>query len=124
MLIGLTGGIGSGKSLAGDFFKSKNIDVIDADDLAHNALDIEGEGYKKFLDIFGETFLDENSEICLLYTSDAADDSLRVDLGGRRIIKKITNHGSHSVFFGDVVEVIKNGNTKPLLYGKGKYLDI
>ena len=26
---------------------------------------------------------------CLLYTSDAADDSLRVDLGGRRIIKKI-----------------------------------
>jgi dephospho-CoA kinase len=63
MLIGLTGGIGSGKSLAGDFFKSKNIDVIDADDLAYNALDIQGEGYKKFLDIFGETFLDENSEI-------------------------------------------------------------
>ena len=27
-------------------------------------------------------------EACLLYTSDAADDSLRVDLGGRRIIKK------------------------------------
>ena len=27
--------------------------------------------------------------ICLLYTSDAADDSLRVDLGGRRIIKKV-----------------------------------
>mgnify|MGYP003690722601 CR=1 FL=1 len=25
---------------------------------------------------------------CLLYTSDDADDSLRVDLGGRRIIKK------------------------------------
>ena len=28
------------------------------------------------------------NDICLLYTSDAADDSLRVDLGGRRIIKK------------------------------------
>ena len=27
--------------------------------------------------------------ICLLYTSDAADDLLCVDLGGRRIIKKI-----------------------------------
>ena len=26
------------------------------------------------------------SNVCLLYTSDAADDSLRVDLGGRRII--------------------------------------
>src|SRR5680860_1920162 len=28
------------------------------------------------------------SNICLLYTSDAADDLLCVDLGGRRIIKK------------------------------------
>src|SRR5450756_384430 len=27
-------------------------------------------------------------ELCLLYTSDAADDLLCVDLGGRRIIKK------------------------------------
>ena len=26
---------------------------------------------------------------CLLYTSDAADEMRRVDLGGRRIIKKI-----------------------------------
>ena len=26
--------------------------------------------------------------VCLLYTSDAADDLLCVDLGGRRIIKK------------------------------------
>ena len=28
---------------------------------------------------------------CLLYTSDAADDLLCVDLGGRRVIKKKTN---------------------------------
>ena len=28
-------------------------------------------------------------DTCLLYTSDAADDIPRVDLGGRRIIKKI-----------------------------------
>ena len=29
---------------------------------------------------------------CLLYTSDAADDLLCVDLGGRRIIKKKNTH--------------------------------
>ena len=29
---------------------------------------------------------------CLLYTSDAADDLLCVDLGGRRIIKKNNRH--------------------------------
>ena len=28
------------------------------------------------------------SELCLLYTSDAADERSSVDLGGRRIIKK------------------------------------
>ena len=31
---------------------------------------------------------DLNTLLCLLYTSDAADDLLCVDLGGRRIIKK------------------------------------
>src|SRR5665811_2610778 len=32
------------------------------------------------------------NDICLLYTSDAADDLTRVDLGGRRIIKKKKKH--------------------------------
>ena len=31
-----------------------------------------------------------DAEICLLYTSDAADERSSVDLGGRRIIKKKT----------------------------------
>ncbi len=30
----------------------------------------------------------ERVEVCLLYTSDAADERSSVDLGGRRIIKK------------------------------------
>ncbi|CZR83237.1 hypothetical protein CDFC105_43950 [Clostridioides difficile] len=32
------------------------------------------------------TFLRAYIGVCLLYTSDAADDSLRVDLGGRRVL--------------------------------------
>ena len=35
----------------------------------------------------GYVFNDQNG-ICLLYTSDAADERSSVDLGGRRIIKK------------------------------------
>ena len=40
-------------------------------------------------DILAVTALDigQGDSICLLYTSDAADDLLCVDLGGRRIIK-------------------------------------
>src|SRR5450756_3111207 len=37
------------------------------------------------------TAASEKSYPCLLYTSDAADDLLCVDLGGRRIIKKKNN---------------------------------
>ena len=33
-------------------------------------------------------WLEELPQICLLYTSDAADERSSVDLGGRRIIKK------------------------------------
>ena len=33
---------------------------------------------------------------CLLYTSDAADERSSVDLGGRRIIKKNTQHNNKS----------------------------
>ena len=37
--------------------------------------------------VYRRAYADE-VETCLLYTSDAADDLLCVDLGGRRIIKK------------------------------------
>ena len=38
------------------------------------------------------TFIHGQDRVCLLYTSDAADDLLCVDLGGRRIIKKKNEH--------------------------------
>ena len=37
-----------------------------------------------------------NPQDCLLYTSDAADERSRVDLGGRRLIKKKKHHNRHS----------------------------
>ena len=61
---------------------------------AHAVLDIiEEEGLCKRANDLGAELVDVLHELkmsssCLLYTSDAADDSLRVDLGGRRIIKK------------------------------------
>ena len=33
-------------------------------------------------------YFQKDNDICLLYTSDAADERSSVDLGGRRIIKK------------------------------------
>ena len=37
-----------------------------------------------------------NGSVCLLYTSDAADERSSVDLGGRRIIKKKNTEKIHS----------------------------
>src|SRR5680860_914297 len=46
------------------------------------------EGYAPHgIAVLVETATDNNNRTCLLYTSDAADDLLCVDLGGRRIIK-------------------------------------
>jgi len=63
MIIGLTGGIGSGKSAAAALFKDIGVDLIDADDLARNSLNINSEGYKLFIDEFGDKYLDENKNI-------------------------------------------------------------
>ena len=38
----------------------------------------------------GLRLAEDLGEVCLLYTSDAADERSSVDLGGRRIIKKNT----------------------------------
>jgi dephospho-CoA kinase len=63
MIIGLTGGIGSGKSAAASIFKDLGIDLIDADDLARDSLNINSEGYKLFINEFGEKYLDKNKHI-------------------------------------------------------------
>ena len=63
MIIGLTGGIGSGKSAAAALFKDIGIDLIDADDLARDSLNMNSEGYKLFIEEFGDKYLDENKII-------------------------------------------------------------
>ena len=63
MIVGLTGGIGSGKSVAGDFFIELGIDVIDADHVSKNILDDNESAKKLFLEHFGEKFIDKNNNI-------------------------------------------------------------
>ena len=63
MIVGLTGGIGSGKSVAGDFFIELGIDVIDADHVSKNILDDNKIAKKLFLEHFGKKFIDKNNNI-------------------------------------------------------------
>ena len=63
MIVGLTGGIGSGKSVAGNFFIELGIDVIDADHVSKNILDDNESAKKLFLEQFGEKFIDKNNNV-------------------------------------------------------------
>ena len=61
-LVGITGGIATGKTLACDFFKKKKIEIVDADEISRSLQEVGQKGY------------DEVVKACLLYTSDAADE--------------------------------------------------
>jgi dephospho-CoA kinase len=63
MIIGLTGGIGSGKSAAANFFQDEGITVIDADELAREVIDKNSPGYKSIVDYFGSKIIDSNGLI-------------------------------------------------------------
>ena len=63
MIIGLTGGIGSGKSVAANFFQNEGITVIDADHLAREVIEKETPGFKSIVDYFGSDILDEDGSI-------------------------------------------------------------
>ncbi|CAI8615086.1 unnamed protein product [Vicia faba] len=62
-IIGLTGGIASGKSTVSKLFKSHDIPVVDADVVAREALKKGSGGWKKVIAAFGEEILLDNGEV-------------------------------------------------------------
>lgn len=54
--IGLTGGIGAGKSTVSEMIKGKNIPVIDADKISREVLKVYPKILMKVKEIFGEDF--------------------------------------------------------------------
>ena len=61
-VIGLTGGIGSGKSLAAEFFADLGALVIDADQLARAAIERGSKGFDEVVTVFGDSIL-KNGDI-------------------------------------------------------------
>ncbi|KUP29615.1 MULTISPECIES: dephospho-CoA kinase [Bacillus] len=63
LVIGLTGGIASGKSTVANMLIDKGITVIDADIIAKQAVEIGMPAYRQIIDEFGEDILLENGDI-------------------------------------------------------------
>ena len=60
MIVGLTGGIGSGKSAAAKFFIELGIDVIDADEVSKNILLENKKAKEDFIAEFGSRYIKNN----------------------------------------------------------------
>ena len=63
ILIGLTGGIATGKSTVSNMFKAENIPVVDADAIAKDVVDNDPEAYEAILEAFGEDVLSTDNTI-------------------------------------------------------------
>lgn len=61
--IGVTGGIGSGKSTVAKIFEKFGATVIDSDRIVENILEKNGEGYEEVVKYFGNIILDEQRSI-------------------------------------------------------------
>ena len=63
MLIGLTGGIGSGKSTAAALFTELGVPVIKADHIVSNLIQPNSQIYKEIINYFGKSILNNSLEI-------------------------------------------------------------
>lgn len=62
-VVGLTGGIGSGKSAATTYFEKLGIDIVDADEVARDVVAPGSEGLKEIVNRFGNSILLEDGNL-------------------------------------------------------------
>ena len=63
LIIGLTGGIGSGKTSATRFFAAEGIAIIDADTIAHELTGAQGDAIPNIKKYFGVDFITKNGKL-------------------------------------------------------------
>lgn len=63
LLIGLTGGIGSGKTTVSGLFQNFGINIIDTDIIAREIVEPDQKAYDEIVDVFGSKILSKNRDI-------------------------------------------------------------
>ncbi|WP_394260879.1 dephospho-CoA kinase [Moraxella boevrei] len=63
LVIGLTGGIGSGKTQASDWFATQNIGIIDADILARQVVEKDSLALQQIINTFGEWLIQTDGSL-------------------------------------------------------------
>lgn len=111
-IIGITGGIASGKSTVTDFLRKQGYQVIDADQVVHELQEPGGRLYQALLSAFGSAILQEDGRLdrpklgamifgnpeLLAQSSQLQNEIIREELARRRDLLAKTE----SVFFMDI----------------------
>jgi len=98
LLVGLTGGLGSGKSTVARMLAERGAVVVDADELARRALDPGSSGYEKVLRSFGDEVLAPGGTI----DRDALASEVFSDPEKRRTLESITHPEVFRLLAGEV----------------------
>jgi dephospho-CoA kinase len=122
-IIGLTGGIGSGKSLASEIFQSLGVPIIDLDKINKKITRKYSVGYEEIVKKFGSYYLDESMNI--------DKKKLQSDLFTKPECKKRVEEILHPLIYKEFLTQVK-GITKakyiivvvPLLFETTKYQKI
>ena len=87
LLVGLTGGIGSGKSTVSRMLAERGAVVIDADDLARRAVDPGTPGLQKVVEVFGPQVVKPDGSL----DREAVAARVFVDADARKLLESITH---------------------------------
>jgi len=105
--IGITGGIGSGKTLACKYFRQLGYKVIYADDIAKQLYRTNKNLKRKLVNEFGEGILDKNGNI-------SGSNSRRIIFSGRKNIKRV-NKIVHPFVIKEIDRLISGIKNKTIL---------
>jgi len=94
LIIGLTGGSGSGKSTVAEILKQNQMFIIDCDKIAHDIILKGNDAYNELVEIFGENILDSSEQIIRrklgdVVFKDKAKLNLLNECTHKHIIKKV-----------------------------------
>jgi len=96
VILGITGGFGSGKTTVARIFKSFGAKLIDADKIAHRVLKQGGKVYKKIIKTFGRDILKKNRQI-------ERQRLAKVVFNNKNLLKRL-----NGIIHPEVIRIIKN----------------
>ena len=117
LIVGLTGGIGSGKSLVARYFADLGAHVIDADQLSREVVERGSDGFDEVLSVFGDSILrngdlDRRALSDLIFTDKDARRKLEeiIHPRVRRAFEEVVNNlGADDILIYEIPLLVETG---------------